>query len=37
MRIATVSGTPLRLLAPGDALTSYIEDIGEMRHAFVAG
>jgi 2,4-diketo-3-deoxy-L-fuconate hydrolase len=28
--------TPLRWLAPGDALTSYIEGIGEMRHRFVA-
>jgi 2-keto-4-pentenoate hydratase/2-oxohepta-3-ene-1,7-dioic acid hydratase in catechol pathway len=27
---------PQRWLAPGDILTSYIEGIGEMRHAFVA-
>jgi 2-keto-4-pentenoate hydratase/2-oxohepta-3-ene-1,7-dioic acid hydratase in catechol pathway len=29
--------TPPRWLAAGDALTSYIEGIGEMRHTFVAG
>jgi 2-keto-4-pentenoate hydratase/2-oxohepta-3-ene-1,7-dioic acid hydratase in catechol pathway len=29
--------SPQRFLAPGDVLTSYIEDIGEMRHTFVAG
>ena len=29
--------TPQRWLAPGDVLTSYIEEIGEMRHTFVAG
>ncbi len=29
--------TPPRWLASGDVLTSYIEDIGEMRHTFVAG
>ncbi len=28
--------TPPRWLEPGDVLTSYIEGIGEMRHAFVA-
>ena len=28
--------SPQRWLAPGDVLTSYIEGIGEMRHAFVA-
>jgi len=26
---------PQRWLQPGDVLTSYIEGIGEMRHAFV--
>ena len=29
--------SPQRFLAPGDVLTSHIEDIGEMRHTFVAG
>jgi len=29
--------SPQRFLAPGDVLTSHIENIGEMRHTFVAG
>lgn len=28
--------TPARWFAPGDVLTSYIENIGEMRHRLVA-
>jgi 2-keto-4-pentenoate hydratase/2-oxohepta-3-ene-1,7-dioic acid hydratase in catechol pathway len=29
--------TPPRFLRPGDALTTYVEGIGEMRHTFLAG
>lgn len=28
---------PPRFLRPGDELSTYVEDIGEMRHTFVAG